>query len=185
MCSALAYKKQSEYFIRARNPYFYPHITITTCMELETERLLIREFKPSDHDSIHEYAGNPEVLKYMPFDFELSVVHRKENKLIGGCRINKETNIQAHIGYMINQEYWGFGYATEVAKALVAYGFSELDVHRVYATCVPDNVASLRVLEKAGLVLEGRLRESMMSQGRYCDAFLYGILQHEWKPTNP
>ena len=179
-------------------------------MELETERLLIREFKPSDHDSIHEYAGNPEVLKYMPFepntpeqskgfleqamskqynenrtDFELAIVLKKENKLIGGCRINKETNIQAHIGYMINQEYWGFGYATEVAKALVAYGFSELDVHRVYATCVPDNVASLRVLEKAGLVLEGRLRESMMSQGRYFDAFLYGILQHEWKPINP
>ena len=176
-------------------------------MELETERLRIREFQPSDLDSIHEYASNPEVLKYMPFepntlersknfmeqaiskqsmenrtDFEVAVVHRKENKLIGGCRINKETEIQAHIGYMINQKYWGFGYATEVAKALVTYGFTELDVHRIYATCVPDNIASWKVLEKAGLVREGRLRESMMSQGKYCDAYVYGILQHEWTP---
>jgi len=176
-------------------------------MELETKRLLIREFKPSDLDSIHEYGSNPEVIKYMPFepntpegsksfleqamskqinenrtDFELAVVHKKEDRLIGGCRINKETDVQAHIGYMINQKYWGYGYATEVAKALVTYGFTELDVHRIYATCVPDNVGSWRVLEKAGLVREGRLRESMMRQGKYLDAFVYGILQHEWTP---
>ena len=174
-------------------------------MELETERLLIREFKPSDHKSIHEYSGNPHVVKYMPFDsntleqakafleqamnkqsnenrtdFELAIVLKNDNKLIGGCRINKETSIMAHIGYMLNQDYWGHGYATEVAKALVAYGFTEMDVHRIYATCVPENTASWRVLEKAGLVREGRLRESMMSQGNYCDAYVFGILKHEW-----
>ncbi len=179
-------------------------------MEFETERLLIREFKPSDQDSVYEYMSNPEVAKYMRFephtpdhsknyieqaiskqnkenrtDFKLAIVHIKENKVIGGCRINKETDIQAHIGYLLNQKYWGYGYATEVAKALVTVGFSELDVHRIYALCVPDNVGSWRVLEKVGLVREGRLRESILSQGKYCDAFMYGILQHEWETNTP
>ena len=177
-------------------------------MELETERLMIREFKQTDIDSIHEYASDPEVVRYMPFepntpeqsknyferainrqqeetrtDYELAVIHKESNKLIGGCRLNKVSDIQAQIGFIYNKKYWGYGYATETAKALVDYGFTELGIHRIYATCDPDNVASKRVLEKAGLVLEGRLRENMMIHGRFRDSLILGILKHEWEES--
>ena len=174
-------------------------------MELETERLLIREFQKSDHEAVFEYSGDQEVVRYMPFgpntreqaqgfldrvmqnqyeenrvNYEMAVILKETNKLIGGCRINKVDKIKAHIGYIFNKKYWGKGYATEVAKALVDFGFKELDVHRVYATCDPDNIASKRVLEKAGMVLEGRLREDMIIHGRYTDSLILGVLRHEW-----
>lgn len=175
-------------------------------MELETERLLIREFKQTDLDSIHEYASDTEVVKYMSFgpntlegsknfldraisrqqektrtDYELAVTLKDSNRLIGGCRINNVSDIQAHIGYIFNKKYWGYGYATETACALVDYGFAELGMHRIFATCDPDNVASRRVLEKAGLVLEGRLREDIFVHGRFSDSLILGILEHEWE----
>lgn len=177
-------------------------------MELETERLRIREFQQSDYEAVYEYSSDPEVVQYMPFgpntpqqaqdfldrvisnqkmenriDFEMAVTLKENNMLIGGCRVNKVDDIKAHIGYIFNKNYWGKGYATETAKALVDFGFNELDVHRVYATCEPDNIASKRVLEKVGMVLEGRLREDMMIHGRYSDSLILGVLRHEWEPN--
>ena len=175
-------------------------------MELETERLRIREFKQSDFDAVYEYSSDPEVVRYMPFgpntpeqvqgfldrvmknqheenraNYELAVILKENKVLIGGCRINKHNDIKAHIGYIFNKKYWGKGYATEIAKALVDFGFKELDVHRIYATCDPDNIASKRVLEKAGMLLEGRLREDMIIQGRYRDSLILGVLRQEWE----
>ena len=177
-------------------------------MEIHTERLIIREFTPKDLEAVHEYASDPEVVRYMPFgpntvedsqnfldraigrqkeegrnDFEMAVELREGGRLIGGCRLNKTSTIAAHIGYIFNKEYWGRGYATEVAKALVRHGFTKLGVHRIYATCEPDNIASKRVLEKAGMVLEGRLREDMICHGEYRDSLILGILEQEWKES--
>jgi RimJ/RimL family protein N-acetyltransferase len=72
-------------------------------------------------------------------------------------------------------------YSTEAAKAMVEYAFTELGVHRVYADCHPDNAASIRVLEKLGMVKEGRRRDYMIFHGEYSDTFLYSILEQEWK----
>jgi len=177
-------------------------------MEIHTERLILREFTPMDFDAVHEYASDPEVVRYMPFgpntvedsrnflnraigrqkeegrtDFELAVVLKDGGKLIGGCRLNKTSNLAAHIGYIFNRGYWGRGYATEAARALVRHGFAELGAHRIYATCDPDNIASRRVLEKAGMVLEGRLREDMVCHGEYRDSLILGILEHEWEES--
>ena len=177
-------------------------------MELETERLLVREFTSSDLNSVYEYSSDPEVVQYMPFgpntlldsikfleraikrqsdenrtDYELAVTMKDTGELIGGCRINKASDNEANIGYIYNMKYWGKGYATEVAQALVEYGFDTLGVHRVYATCEPENVASKRVLEKVGMVLEGRLRENMVIHGRFRDSFILSILKHECNKT--
>ena len=175
-------------------------------MELETERLRVREFQKLDFDAVYEYSSDPDVVRYMPFgpntpeqaqgfldrvmknqnednraNYEMAVVLKENNVLIGGCRINKVNDIKAHIGYIFNKKYWGNGYATEIAKALVDFGFKELDVHRIYATCDVDNVASKRVLEKAGMILEGRLREDMIIHDRYRDSLIFGVLRQEWK----
>lgn len=175
-------------------------------MEIDLKRLTLRDYFETDLDDIHEYGSDPEVVKYMPFgpntiedsqsfldrrmgkqkeeprtDYGLAVVLKSEGKLIGGCKVNKVSEREAHLGYILNRNYWGNGYATEAAREMVGYGFSELGVHRVYADCHPKNAASIRVLEKVGMVLEGRRRDYMTFHGEYSDTLLYSILEQEWQ----
>jgi len=155
---------------------------------------------------VHEYASDPEVVKYMPFgpnteeetrefisrnlknqqerprtEYGLGIILKDEDRLIGACGIHGVTEIQASIGYILARKHWGHGYATEAARALVDHAFSELGVHRVYASCDPRNHASIRVLEKVGMSLEGRLRENMIIHGEYRDSLIFGILVDEWR----
>jgi ribosomal-protein-alanine N-acetyltransferase len=178
-------------------------------MEILTERLKLREFTQDDFQAVHEYASDPETVRYMPFgpnteeetrefinrnlkrqqeqprtEYGLGIVLKREDRLIGACGIHGVTEMQASIGYILNRGYWGHGYATEAAKALVDHLFDELGVHRVYASCDPENHASIRVLEKVGMSLEGRLRENMIIHGEYRDSLVFGILVNEWKTNN-
>ncbi len=175
-------------------------------MEILTERLKLREITKEDFQAVHEYASDPEAVRYMPFgpntveetrefidrnlrrrreqprtDYGLGIILQSEDRLIGACGMHDVTEIQASIGYILNRRYWGHGYATEAAEALVGYLFDELGVHRVYASCDPENHASVRVLEKVGMSLEGRLRENMVIHGEYRDSLIFGILDDEWR----
>ncbi len=76
---------------------------------------------------------------------------------------------------MLDPEYWGRGYATEVAQALVEFAQAS-GMHRVEATCHPDNAASVRVLAKAGLTLEGRLRDHLLVRGAWRDSLLFSVI---------
>jgi len=80
----------------------------------------------------------------------------------------------------LNRNYWGKGIATEVAKALVSFGFNTLKLHRIFALVFPDNIASSNVLVKTGMTLEGRLRDEDVKHGVFHDSLVYGILFHEW-----
>jgi len=175
-------------------------------MQIQTERLIIRDFQETDLQAVHEYGSDPEVVKHMPFgpntlddsqnflngvmgkqnekprmDYDLAVALRSEDKLIGGCRICKVSDGEAFLGYILNRYYWGNGYATEAVKSMVEFGFKELGVHRIYADCHPDNVRSIRVLEKVGMTLEGTRRDYTMIHGEYSDMLLVSILEHEWR----
>jgi len=88
---------------------------------------------------------------------------------------------EADIGYELAPAHWGRGYATEAARAIVAFGFRELGLHRISATCIADNEGSARVLKRAGLRLEGRLRENEHFRGRWWDTLVYAVLAHEWE----
>jgi [ribosomal protein S5]-alanine N-acetyltransferase len=114
--------------------------------------------------------------------FQLAIVLRDTGQLIGNCGIRKESpdSRDAEIGYELNPEYWGRGYATEAAREILDFGFSELDLHKVSSWCVADNTASAHVLEKLGMRLEGRVREKEYYKDRWWDVLLYGILKREW-----
>jgi len=175
-------------------------------MQIQTERLVIRDYQQTDLEDIHEYGSDPEVVKYLPFgpntredsqnflnramdkqkeepreDYGLAVVLKSEDKLIGGCRISKASEREGNLGYILNRHYWGNGYATEATKSMVEFGFKELGVHRIYTDCHPDNVRSIRVLEKVGMTVEGTRREYTIMHGEYSDMFLFSILEHEWR----
>ena len=77
---------------------------------------------------------------------------RSEETLIGQCfLLTRDEKRQGEIGFVLNRHYWGCGYMTEAARAVLQYGFQRLNLHRIYATCRPANVASTRVLEKLGM----------------------------------
>jgi RimJ/RimL family protein N-acetyltransferase len=177
-------------------------------MELITERLILRDFVEGDWPAVLAYSSDPRYLRYYEWTertpeqvqafvqmflrgqqgqprikFQLALVLKHNGQLIGNCGIRKDTPDarQADIGYELAPDYWGQGYATEAARAVVRFGFSELRVHRIWADCVADNVGSTRVLEKIGMRREGHLRENQYYKGRWWDTLLYGILESAWR----
>jgi RimJ/RimL family protein N-acetyltransferase len=112
-------------------------------------------------------------------------VIRDKNRLIGGCGIY-ESNVESRegwIGYCLNRQFWSQGYATETAQALLEFGFTHLNLHRIFAICDPANTASAHVMEKIGMQREGHLRENMQRNDAWHDSLLYAILEQEWKTT--
>lgn len=177
---------------------------------LETDRLILRELEEGDWQAVHEYASDPEVVRYVEWGpnteadtlifiaqalvqrkqprgyYGFAVVLKAERQLIGGCSlvVSDPELREGWIGYVFNRRFWGHGYATEVARALIAFGFEQLSLHRIFATCDPANVASTRVLKKTGMRQEGHLREHKWQKGKWRDSYLYAILDHEWKRLN-
>jgi len=178
---------------------------------LQTERLILRDFVADDLPAVHEYGSDPEVVRFMPWgpsteqdsrDFiqkmlaqqreaprlhlDMAVVVRASGQLIGGCGLRMPSP-QAHagvIGYCLNRRYWGQGYASEAARALLALGFGPVALHRIIAECDAENWASAHVLEKLGMRREGHFREDVLCRGEWRDSFLYAILDHEWRATH-
>ncbi|AIQ70862.1 GNAT family N-acetyltransferase [Paenibacillus graminis] len=175
-------------------------------MQLQTARLIIREFTYEDMDAVHAYASDPLVAKYMIWgpnskeetrsyigltlewqsqiprkDFEFAVVLKETDQLIGGCGIHISEPGQGEIGYCFNPLFWRQGYTSEAAASLLEFGFEELNLHRIYATCRPENVGSAKVMQKLGMVYEGHLREHMWHKGRWHDSYQYSILKPEYE----
>lgn len=148
----------------------------------ETKQLVIRRPRMSDADDIFDnYASDPEVTRYVtwrPYEYRSEIAPflqsrlarwdsgeeyswvltlPSEDRVIGmiGCRVREHA---ADIGYVIGQNYWGRGYVTEAAKAIVNWASSLESIYRVWAVCDIENKASSRVLEKVGMQREGILR---------------------------
>ena len=184
-------------------------------MKLETERLILRDFVEEDWQAVFAYQTDPLYLRYNNWiertpeavkefvgrflnhqvqnsriKFQLAVVLKADNQWIGNCgvRMDKVGDVEANIGYELNPNYWNRGYATEAAHAIVDFGFKHFSIHRIWADCVADNVASAHVLEKLGMKLEGRLRDKAYFKDRWWDELIYAILADEWeahKQTHP
>jgi ribosomal-protein-alanine N-acetyltransferase len=85
------------------------------------------------------------------------------------------------IGWAIGRPHQGRGYATEAARALVAYAFETLRCHRVIATCQPENPASWRVMEKLGMRREAHFRQCLLQDtGEWWDEYFYALLAGEY-----
>jgi RimJ/RimL family protein N-acetyltransferase len=181
-------------------------------MQITTERLLLREIEDDDWPAVLAYQRDPRYLRYYAWTertesdvrafvsmlaalkneeprrkFQLAITLPGDGRLIGNCGIRRkpENDFEADIGYELDPAHWGNGYATEAARAVVAFGFRELGLHRVSSWCIADNVGSAHVLEKVGLRLEGRLRDNEHFKGRWWDTLHYGMLEEEWRPRGP
>lgn len=181
--------------------YFHP-------MELITPRLKIREFRWDDLDALVEMDRDPRVSRYEPGGltveqiryrlegalewaqqsprtiFKLAITLLPEERAWGrlSLKINQEAIREWEIGWTLHPQVWGKGYASESARALLAYAFTQLNAHRVVAFCHAENEASRRVMEKIGMTLEGRLRETIHLNGGWADELVYAILERDFQP---
>ncbi len=145
---------------------------------LTTNRLALREFTPNDATAFYELNANPNVIKYtgnQAFinveaakeflenypDYHLNgfgrwaVVLKSTNQFIGWCGLKFDpAENETDIGFRFFEEEWHKGYATESAMACIHYGFEKLKLKRIVGRAMKENVASIKVLEKIGLVFE-------------------------------
>lgn len=173
---------------------------------IETERLILRRFEYSDTADVHKnWASLPEVQteygepvyetpddvrellkKYIemyekPFYFRWAVILKETGSCIGQTAyfLVDAHNHFAEIEYCIGTEFQNRGYATEAAKAVIDYGFSEIGLHKVQICRRSDNVRSARVIEKCGFRFDGALRDFFFFKGKYVDRLYYSILENE------
>lgn len=172
-------------------------------MIIETERLILRNYKTTDFERVHLYGSLPDFSQYdvwgpntledtknfiadsikkseknPRYEFEFAVVLKDSDLLIGGCGIRRdwESCSFANLGYAINPEFQGKGYATETSKALIDFGFNKLDLAVIYATCDTRNSASYKVLEKVGMRRVGHVKNHKEIKGKLRDSYCYEIL---------
>lgn len=109
------------------------------------------------------------------------VILKTERQLIGHMIFHPWFAPRTYeIGWVFHPAYHGQGYATEAARALLHYGFEELQSHRIIATCQPENSASYRVMEKIGMRREGHFRKCIYRQDNlWWDEYFYAILEEE------
>lgn len=174
---------------------------------LETERLLIRRITAADVNEIMALRGNPDTMKFVPRPLVTNVEEAMEHfkmiddkiehniginwaitlkgnpkliGIIGHYRIQPE-NHRSEIGYMILPEYNGQGFVPEAVKALLIYGFDDLQMHSIEAVINPENKASERVLQKSGFVKEAHFIENEYYNGKFYDSVIYSLLKRNFK----
>jgi len=102
-----------------------------------------------------------------------------DNKAVGSISVCRKENIHrytAEMGYYVAEPWWGKGICTIAVKEACNYIFKNTDIIRIFAEPFADNIASCRVLEKAGFVLEGTLRKNAVKNGKILDMKLYALL---------
>jgi ribosomal-protein-alanine N-acetyltransferase len=176
-------------------------------LPLQTPRLTLRPYTPADIPGLVPLIGAREVAATTlriphPYTEDIArefialaekdqasgqcvrsaITLRQTGELCGGIGLQIESDHRrAELGYWIGVPYWGNGYATEAARAMVEYGFETLELQRIFASYVPRNVASGRVLQKIGMLREGYLRAHILKWGEFLDLEMYGMLAGDWK----
>jgi RimJ/RimL family protein N-acetyltransferase len=113
----------------------------------------------------------------------LALADRADDAVVGLCGIVPNPVLEdGELWYLLRPERWGRGLVTEGVARLVEHAFRDLGLHRIWASCLPENPASARVLEKLGFRREGLLRRNLRIHGMWRDSWLYAVLADEWPP---
>jgi ribosomal-protein-alanine N-acetyltransferase len=166
-------------------------LPLTTCT--------VRSWQASDAESLARHANNPNIannlrdlfphpytlrdarnyLQFVKKTPETSFAIDVDGVAAGGIGFVLRTDVErvsAEIGYWLGEPFWGRGIVTEALRAVTAFAVRTHGLTRIYAVPFAHNVASCRVLEKAGYVLEGRLRRSAVKNGVVIDQMQYAFI---------
>ena len=174
---------------------------------LRTPRLCLRKILPSDLDAMHTYAKKEEVSRYLLWSphptrdytarylqylqdrytagdfYDWAIVPNELGHMIGTCGFTRfdYTNNSAEVGYVLSPDHHGKGYATEALLRVLSFGFHELNLHRIEAHYLENNLASRRVMERVGMTFEGISRGAIVVKGRYENVGICSILREEYE----
>ncbi len=164
--------------------------------------MLLRLFKKEDAETVSRMCNNYNLYKStltLPYPYtldcallwistheqnfeenkryEFAVTDKFSGQLYGAISMsNQQPHRNGEMGYWIAEEYWGNGYGTEAAKAVIEFVFSEKKYHRVYARFLKSNPASGKIMEKCGMEYEGIQKDHVVKNGLFEDVVLYGII---------
>lgn len=172
---------------------------------IETQRLTLRGLTEDDLPFLFEHFGRCEINEYSsddnvtsmeetkelykkyiaprPYRFRLGIVMKETRDLIGtlGFYGIDAVNRRAIVGVDLMKEYWGRGLMSESLRALIKYGFKEMGLNRIEADADPQNLRSLRLMERCGMKREGVLRQRFYYKDAFHDAATYSILKEDWR----
>jgi [ribosomal protein S5]-alanine N-acetyltransferase len=178
-------------------------------MQLQTERLKLTELSLTDLAQIHQLHSLPETDEFNTLGIpgtiqttelllsewikQQTLIPRQSyifcikfpetDQFIGlmALQTGKPNYKIAEVWYKIHPDHWKRGYTTEALIKLLEFGFTDLGLHRIEAGCAVENMASIRVLEKAGMTKEGSKRKVLPIRGKWIDNYIYSILETEFE----
>ncbi|KAB8030955.1 GNAT family N-acetyltransferase [Fluviispira multicolorata] len=175
-----------------------------------TKRLRLRYITEEDAEDIFYYAKNSNVTRYTAFDthktlkdaldfvrssralnirdplnpFGIFIQSEGREKMIGTVglfkgKLCRENTLE--LGYALGEDWWGKGYGIEASQVLINHAFKTLNIRRIEALCIKENIGSFRVMEKLGMQREGLLRKHLIKNGYIYDMYIYSLLKEEWE----
>jgi ribosomal-protein-alanine N-acetyltransferase len=183
-------------------------------MQLKTERLLIRPFSPEDFDGFYALVSHKEVMKYLPenvmskdeakeiFDwligcytknkpekilkYTVGIIEKPTKKLIGWCGFGPldfdSSKIEVYYG--LSRDYWGKGFATEASKSIVKYAFGTVGLNEMFGVVIPENIGSIKVLEKIGMKYQKHISGISGEYSHYNGSLLYALKKEDFDMNN-
>ncbi len=176
---------------------------------LRTERLDLRPHRPDDLEDLFAFHSRPEVVRYVPWPLRdreqtkaalqvklgqvaltapgqwlvLAIELRETGTVIGEVLLKwaSDTDRQGEIGFALHSDFHGRGLAAEAARAVLRLGFEDLGLHRICGVCIEGNVSSVRLLERLGMRLEGRLTQSVFFKGEWADQLVLAMVEDDWR----
>ncbi|WHY98563.1 GNAT family N-acetyltransferase [Peribacillus simplex] len=169
---------------------------------ITTKRLVLRLFQKSDAVAVTKLCNNYNIYKntlYLPYpysiedalswiehhldnfnankSYEFAITDKESGELYGAIALsNNQKFNNGELAYWIGEKFWGNGYATEAAQAILYFAFEEKQYHKVFARYFNSNPASGRVMQKLGLKKEGILIDHVRKENRFEDLVYYGII---------
>ena len=176
-------------------------------IKLISERLILRSVQFSDAEEIFAYRSDKLTNKFqgwIPESIEevksfinekickdvnipdtwhqLAIVEKESQKIIGdfGIHFIDEDGYHAEIGFTLNKNFQGKGFASEAVKTVLNYLFNELNKHRITGSVDPENVSSIKLLFGVGFTKEAHFRKSLLINNQWCDDVIFAMLKEDW-----
>jgi RimJ/RimL family protein N-acetyltransferase len=167
------------------------------------EKVILRAREESDGWTVHRWSNDPDVMQFMGMRFPTPgprpmpteppdgskqlplLIETLDGVPIGSCMLRTyrgAENRTGSLGIMIGEkDYWSHGYGTDAIRALCAFGFDEMNLHRIQLHVFEYNARGIRCYEKCGFREEGRYRQAYFRRGRYWDVVVMAILAEEYR----
>ena len=177
-------------------------------MKIELGEFCIRSYKLSDKEALVKYANNYNISKllrdqfpypYTEADAETWIMHAcnqfpetnfviaNDKEMFGAIGINPQDDVNrfsAEIGYWIGEPFWGKGIATRALKAFTKFAFGKFGLNRIFANVFEGNIASEKVLLKAGYTKEATLKKAVLKEEKFLDQYIYARLKEDFYKTD-